>query len=112
MLNNKYNFYHICSTTNAGGAALYKTSNLNAIPSPDVKFIMELVESCWAEIDAGKDKKKIIIGCIYKNPNCNLEQLRNQLTDVIKTLNPSRHEIYIFGDINSGFLKYNDHNIQ
>ena len=114
---------------------------------------MPLVESCWAEIDAGEGIKKIIIGlacvasasvwfrskeiprkgtfgfdrarnetrallaplfsrsltlvprsflvnrtetlatqaiigCIYKHPTCNLEQFRNQLNDIIKTINP------------------------
>ena len=68
-----------------------------------------LVESCWAEIDAGEGKKKIIIGCIYKHPTCNLEQFRNQLNDIIKTINPNRHEIYIFGDMNINFLKFNEH---
>ena len=48
-----YNFYHTDSPTNAGGAALYITSNLNAIPRPDIKFKMNLVESCCPEIDAG-----------------------------------------------------------
>ena len=68
-----------------------------------------LVESCWAEIDAGKDKRKIIIGYIHKHPTCNLEQFRNQLNNVIKIINPNRHEIYIFGDIRIEFLKYNHH---
>ena len=104
-----YNFYHTDSPTNAGGAALYITNNLNAIPRPDIKFNMKLVESSWAEIDAGKDKRKIIIGCIYKHPTCNLEQFLSQLDNIIKTLNPNRHEIYIFGDINIDFLKYNHH---
>ena len=70
---------------------------------------MKLVESSWAEIDAGKDERKIIIGCIYKHPTCNLEQFRSQLDNIIKTLNPKRHEIYIFGDINIDFLEYHHH---
>ena len=81
------------SPTNAGGAALYTANNLQAVPRPDIKFDVALVESCWAEIDAGEGKKKIIIGCIYKHPTCNLEQFRNQLNDKIKTINPKRHEI-------------------
>ena len=51
----------------------------------------------------------MIIGCIYKHPTCNLEQFRNQLNNIIKLLNPNSHEIYIFGDINIDFLKYNEH---
>ena len=61
-------FFHTDSPTNAGGAALYIASNLKAAPKPDVKFDIALVESCWAEIEAGEGKKKIIICCIYKHP--------------------------------------------
>ena len=51
-----YNFFHTGSPTNAGGAALYTlciANNLKAVPRPDIKFDIALVESCWAEIDAG-----------------------------------------------------------
>ena len=48
-----YNFFHTDSPTNAGGAALYIANNLKAVPRPDIKFDVALVESCWAEIDAG-----------------------------------------------------------
>ena len=104
-----YNFFHTDSLTNAGGAALYIANNLKAIPIPDIKFDLELVESCWVHIDAGKNNKTLIIGCINKHPTCNLEQFRNQLSNIIKILNPNSHEIYIFGDINIDFLKYNEH---
>ena len=40
---------------------------------------------------------------------CNLEQLCNQLNDIIETINPNRHELYIFGDMNINFLKFNEH---
>ena len=60
-----YKFFHTDSPTNAGGAALYIANTLKAVPRPDIKFDVALVESCWAEIDAGYNKKKIIIGCIY-----------------------------------------------
>ena len=100
-----YNFFHTDSSTNAAGAALHMANNLKAITRPDIKFNMELVESCWAQIDAGKGKKPIIVGCIYKHPTWNLEQFRNHLSDIIKTLNPNKHEIYIFGDMNIDFFK-------
>ena len=104
-----YNFFHRDSPTNAGGAALYIANDLKAVLRPDIKFDLALVESCWAKIDTGEDKKKMIIGCIYKHPTCNLEQFWNQLNDIIKTINPNRHEIYIFGDMNINFLKFNEH---
>ena len=46
-------FFHMDSPTNAGGAALYIANNLKAVPRPDIKFDVALVESCWAQIDAG-----------------------------------------------------------
>ena len=67
-----YNFFHTDSPTNAGGAALYIANDLKAVPRHDIKFDLALVESCWAEIDTGEHKKKMIIGCIYKHPTCNL----------------------------------------
>ena len=48
-----FNSFHTDSPTNAGGAALYIANNLKAVPRPDIKFDVALVESCWAEIDAG-----------------------------------------------------------
>ena len=45
---------------------------------------MELVESCWAEINAGKDKTNAIIGWRYIHLTGNLEQFQNQLNDVTK----------------------------
>ena len=98
-----YNFFYMDSPTNTGGAALYIADNLKAVPRTDIKFDVALVE-CWVKV-----KKKIIIGCIYKHPTCDLEQFRNQLYDTIKTINPNRHEIYIFRDMNINFLKFNEH---
>ena len=44
-----YDFYHTDSPTLAGGAAIYITKTLNSIPRPDIKFNMQLVESCWVD---------------------------------------------------------------
>ena len=33
-----YNFFHMDSPTNAGGAALYIANNLKAVPRPGIKF--------------------------------------------------------------------------
>lgn len=104
-----YIFYHTDSNTNAGGAALYIDNKLKSIPRPDIKFEIEKVESCWAQIDAGKNRKGIIIGCIYKHPGCDLNYFSSQLDKIIKTINPNKFDLYICGDININFLKYNEH---
>ncbi|PFX34174.1 hypothetical protein AWC38_SpisGene1029 [Stylophora pistillata] len=45
------------SPTKAGGAALYIANNFKVVPRSDIKFDITLVESRWAEIDAGKGMK-------------------------------------------------------
>ena len=42
-----YNFFHTDSPTPAGGAAIYVNKALKAIPRPDFKIDLPLVESCW-----------------------------------------------------------------
>ena len=58
----KYNFFHIDSPTRAGGAAIYVNKVLKAIPRPDLKIDLPLVESCWVEIDPNNNRKLIMIG--------------------------------------------------
>lgn len=50
MLTSKATTFFTDSPTNAGGAALYIANNLKAIPRPDIKFNMELVESMLAKV--------------------------------------------------------------
>ena len=66
---------------------------------------MKLVESCWSQIDNGKNKKPIILGCIYRHPTYDLTEFTAPLNNIIKVLNPK----YIFGYMNIVFLKINIH---
>ena len=59
----QYQFFHTDSKTAAGGAGLYISKDLHAIPRPDIKFNMELVESCWSEI-INNNKPNVIISLI------------------------------------------------
>ena len=70
----KYNFFHTDSPTPAGGAAIYINKVLKAIPRPDLKIELPLVESCWVEIDPNNNRKHIMIGCIYRHPPANVEE--------------------------------------
>ena len=88
-----YGFYHTDSPTLAGGAAIYITKTLNSIPRPDIKFNMQLVESCWVEIDPGNGKAPILIGSIYRHPGAKIEEFTKQLDDFIKKLQ-NRYQLY------------------
>jgi hypothetical protein len=62
--------------TKAGGAAIYVRNNLKTMARPDINFSMQLVESCWVEIESSSfshnANKNIIIGCIYRHPKANI----------------------------------------
>ena len=52
-----YKFYHVDSMTAAGGVGIYVCNSLKVIERLDIKFSMDLVESCWVEIESGYQKK-------------------------------------------------------
>ena len=49
-----------------------------------------------------------IIGSIYRHRGANIEEFTKQLDDLIKKLQ-NRYQLYILGDMNIDFLKYNHH---
>ena len=82
----QYHFFHTDSETAAGGAGLYISNKLKAIPRADIKFTMPLVESCWAEIIASNATPNIIIGCIYRHPSANIPNFTQELKHIVKNL--------------------------
>ena len=105
-----YKFYHSDSPTAAGGAGIYVSENLKCIPRPDLKLSIENVESCWVEIDSTKkSKNQMVIGCVYRHPNSNIENFTEQLDDMLRYLNQCKYDVFILGDINIDFFKYANH---
>ena len=58
-----YKFYHRDSLSAAGGAALYVTKTISSEERKYIKFQMDQVESCWAEIHTN-NSSKITIGSV------------------------------------------------
>ena len=55
----------------AGGAGIYISSSLNALPGSDLNFDSDgQAESCWIEI-LHENKPSIIVGCTYRHPSSN-----------------------------------------
>ena len=101
-----YNFFHAYSLTLAGGAAIYTKDTIKAIPRPELKLDLPLVESCWVEIDPCNIKKHIMIGCIYKHPSANGDEFTMILDEFLKQLNLNKYEVYILGHMNIDLLKH------
>ena len=69
---------------------------------------MQLVKSCWVEINPCNGKAPILIGSIYRHPGANIEEFTKHLDDLIIKLQ-KRYQLYILGDMNIDFFKYNDY---
>ena len=103
-----YELYHTDSPTLTGGSAIYIIKTLKSIPRLDIKFDVQLVELCWVEINPYNGKAPILIGSIYRHPGANIEEFTKHLDDLIIKLQ-NRYQLYILGDMNIDFLKYNDY---
>ena len=105
-----YKFYHVNLPTAAGGAGVYVSHNLKSIPRPNISFDIDLVESCWIEIDPGlKSKKHIIIGCVYRHPKSNIEIFKERFEELLRYINQRKYDVYILGHFNIDFFKYTSH---
>ena len=87
---------------------IYVCNSLKVIERPDIKFSMDLVESCWVEIEPGYQEKNIT-GCIYRHPKASIEIFTHQLNELLKHLNQNKYQFYILRDINIDFLQYLNH---
>ena len=103
-----YELYYTDSPTLAGGSAIYIIKTLKSIPRLDIKFDVQLVELCWVEIDPYNGKAPILIGSIYRHPGAHVEEFTKYLDYLIIKLQ-NRYQLYILGDMNIDFLKYNDY---
>ena len=104
-----YKFYHTNSPTAAGGTGVYVSYNLKSIPRHDIKFNIDLAESCWIEIDPGLKSKKHIISCVYRHPKSNIKNFTEYFEEFLGYINQRKYDVYILGDFNIDFFKYASH---
>ena len=101
-----YRFIGTNSKSVAGGVGMYIAKHHDFIKRLDLEIVLEGVESCWVEITR-KRQKNIVIGCIYRHPSNNREQFQDAFKEKLDTLTKQNSEIYMLGDMNIDFLKYN-----
>jgi hypothetical protein len=54
-----------------------------------------------------KRQKNIILGCIYRHPSNDRTQFHERLEATLTELNGKGYELFLLGDMNINFLKYN-----
>ena len=58
-----------------------------SVPRPDLQLDVELVKSCWVEVDPCNGKAHIVIGCLYRHPSANIDDFTRKLDELMKNLN-------------------------
>ena len=73
-----YNFVHADSITNAGGVAIYISSNYNFELDPELDMKVNGCEELWLNLKTGIiPSKHITIGAVYRHPNNNSNYIKN-----------------------------------
>ena len=105
-----YSFLGANSKTFARGVGLYVSENINFKRRNDLDLgLFEGLENCWIEIER-KKQKNVVIGCIYRHPSQNRECFYQAIKSKLEMLNNEGCEVYITGDINIDFFRYNTDN--
>ena len=94
----------------AGGTLLYIASHLSYKPCPDLNvYQANQLESTFVEIINPK-KNNIVIGCLYKHPNMDVLDFKNNyLRQIFEIVSKERKQVFLLGDFNINLLNYNDH---
>ena len=90
-----------------GGATLFVKNTLSARLVESISICCNnLFESVTVEIEL-KQKKHILVSCMYRKPGSNLEELNEQVEKMLR-LHRNKN-LYVCGDFNVNLLKYNSH---
>ena len=94
-----YNLVNCNSYSNAGGVALYISKSLLYNKIDQFTRATTYLQSLFADIKL-KDKD-LVIGALYRHPNCTFTGFQNDFTQILNTLSHLKKEYIICGDINN-----------
>ena len=105
---NGYKYYSTPSEADKGGAPLHIKENCNVKPLLKLENMMyepKHLESVFIEI-CNKNKRKIIIGCIYRQPSMYLYQFNEDYFDpVMEKILAEDKKVFLMGDFNIDLLR-------
>ena len=79
-------------------------------PRPDFNICKSnQLESTFVEIINPK-KSNIVIGCLYKHPNMDVLDFKNNyFSQIFEIVSKEQKQVFLLGDFNVNLLDYNDH---
>ena len=118
-----YNFEHCPTPTDAGGAGVYISKQIEYEVRDDLYLDLERCEDIWIQIKLHNDKKvynkavhtgntqsklnHLIVGIVYRHPGSQFKEFGKRMCKNITQLNNENSKFAILGDININLLKYN-----
>ena len=106
-----YNF--ICNSRTSklgGGVGFFIDSDFSFSIRDDLLVMKDYLECVFVEINQ-KDSVKIIVGCVYRPPNSDLNLFNANLITILNILNVKKNKIptFIMGDFNLDLLHCDTH---
>ena len=99
------NYDMFCNKKMSRGVALYMGNHLNARVCSDLEEF-EFEEHIWCTFDS-KCNGKVLIGCVYRNPNSSTTENNNKLFEMLQSEKLLKYDkICIMGDFNYPFVKW------
>ena len=104
---NNYAFEFTPTESSAGGTLIYVANHVAYKPRTDLQIYKKRdLESTFIEIINPK-KSNIIIGCIYRHPNMDLNDFDNDyLNPLLIKLSKEKKKVFLLGDFNVDLSKY------
>lgn len=105
--------YNYRKSRKGGGVSLFIKNNIKYKPRADLDVICESAEALFIEVskDVVGCDKNIVIGCIYRPPDSNIETFIRSLSNIFNRLNRENNMVYLMGDFNINLLNVNSHRL-
>ena len=101
---NDFAGFHTCRPPNkrGGGVSIFISELYAATYIKEISFSHPDIETIFVKMSKGNvlSDKGVIIGCIYRPPQGDIENFNNEIADICEFLNTSKDVIYLCGDIN------------
>ena len=94
-----------------GGVSMYIHRSYDYVERPEINIMTEHIECLFVEVKSQfkKQKKKILVGVVYRPPNTNINAFTEQIVKIIHSLKIENKQCYIMGDFNINLLNYDHH---
>ena len=95
------------SPTNAGGTAIYASTDLKWNERPDIKFDFPNCEACFIDIECNIPGPNPVFGALYRHPGHNARPFCSYLGEFLEIFSERSVKLTMLGDINIDLNKTN-----